>query len=109
LKVRATASHPIEWWMTGGRSVIAARAIERLESAILARQVTHDGSFTLTRHVLNARTRPGRGGVQLHKEHPESPRKIDAAIAAVAAYEARAQAVAGRLGQPRQPMGGWTL
>ena len=55
-----------------------------------------DGAMasTLTRHVLNARRREGRMGITISKEYPRSPKKIDAAMAAVLAYEARADAVA---------------
>jgi phage terminase large subunit-like protein len=60
--------------------------------------MSHDGSTTLTRHVLNARRRVSRSGVSIAKEHPGSPRKIDAAMAAVLAYEARADAVATGVG-----------
>jgi hypothetical protein len=103
LRVKATRDHPIEWWMTGGRAGMIVRATERLHNAVVEREVTHDGSFTLTRHVLNARRRTSRSGVQIAKEHPDSPRKIDAAVAAILAYEARADAVAaGVTVQPRK-------
>ena len=94
LKVKATRDHPIEWWMTGGRSIQIVRATERLHSAIVDGEVTHDGSYVLTRHMLNARRRVGRSGVQIAKEHPDSDRKIDAAVASILAFEARADALA---------------
>jgi hypothetical protein len=47
------------------------------------------------RHVLNAKRRPmGRNHMGIGKEHPKSPKKIDAAMSAVLAYECRADAVA---------------
>jgi hypothetical protein len=50
---------------------------------------------TLTRHVLHARRRPmGRNHLGIGKEHAKSPKKIDAAMSAVLAYECRADAVA---------------
>lgn len=109
LKVRNSRDHPIEWWMSGGRSIHMVRAVERLENVVLARQVTHCGSHAFTRHVLNARRRAGRAGIQLAKPHPESPRKIDAAIAAVLAFEARADAVAAGITARPAAMGGWTF
>jgi phage terminase large subunit-like protein len=69
------------------------RAIEQLEGAVRNKDVTHDGSHTLTRHVLNARRRLAHGKLALAKENDYSPRKIDAAVAAVLAYQARLDAL----------------
>lgn len=99
LKARATREHPVEWWMTGGRSHLIVRALEQFHSAVTVAELTHDGSYALTRHVLNARRRPSRSGLQIGKEHPESPRKIDAAVAAVLAWQARLDAVSKGVGQ----------
>jgi phage terminase large subunit-like protein len=101
LKVKATRDHPIEWWMTGGRSGLIVRALEQFRSAVIDGDVTHDGSYALTRHVLNARRRSSRSGTQIAKEHPESVNKIDAAVAAVLAWQARLAAIAAGVG--RQP------
>lgn len=98
LKVKSTREHPVEWWMTGGRSGLVVRALEQFHSAVVDEELSHDGSFVLTRHVLNARRRPGRSGVSIAKEHPDSPRKIDAAVAAVLAWQARLAAVAAGVG-----------
>jgi phage terminase large subunit-like protein len=92
LKVKSTQAHPIEWWMTGNRSYLVVRALEQFQNAVLDKELTHNG-LALTRHVLNARRRLGRSGVSIAKEHPESPNKIDAAVAAVLAYQARLQAL----------------
>lgn len=102
LKVKATRDHPIEWWMSGGRTGLIARALEQFHAAVVDHELSHDGSYTLTRHVLNARRRPSRSGMQIGKEHPDSPRKIDAAVAAVLAWQARLAAVAAGLGQRRE-------
>lgn len=102
LKVRASQQHPIEWWMN--RSNLVVRALEQLHAAIVNADLTHDGSFALTRHMLNARRRPSRSGLTIAKEHPSSRRKIDAAIAAMLAWQARVDAVSkglGRRGQGR--------
>lgn len=93
LRVRSTRDHPIEWWMTGGRSGLIVKALEMFHSAVVDQGMTHDGSFALTRHVLNARRRPSRSGIQIAKERPESPNKIDAAVAAVLAWQARHDAL----------------
>jgi hypothetical protein len=94
LKVKATRDHPIQWWMTGGRSAAVVRATGQLHSAIVDGDASHDGSYALSRHVLNARRRAGRAGVQIAKEHPDSIRKIDAAVAAILAWQARLDALA---------------
>lgn len=99
LKVKATRDHPIEWWMVGGRSSQVVRALEQFHSAVVDSDLSHDGTSTLTRHVLNARRRPSRSGIQIAKEHPDSPRKIDAAVAAVLAWQARLDAVAAGAGR----------
>lgn len=109
LEVKATRDHPIEWWITGGRSVRVVRATERLYNAIVDREITYDGSYALTRHLLNARRRESAAGVQIAKEHPTSMRKIDAAVAAILAFEARADAVAKGLADDADSGGAWTL
>jgi phage terminase large subunit-like protein len=47
--------------------------------------MSHDGSVTLGRHVANATIKEVPNGYVLQKDHPE--RKIDAAVAAVMAYD----------------------
>lgn len=93
LKVKSSLAHPIEWWMSGNRSYLVVRALEQFHSAVIDRELTHDGSRALTRHILNARRRVGRSGMSIAKEHPDSKNKIDAAVAAVLAYQARLQAL----------------
>jgi hypothetical protein len=93
VEIKATANHPFEWWMTGGRSGLVERAIEQLEGAIRNKDITHDGSSTLTRHVLNARRRLSHSKLALAKENDYSSNKIDAAVAAVLAYQARLDAL----------------
>lgn len=94
LKVRSSVGHPIEWWMTGGRAAITARALEQFHEAVLNQELSHAAEYGLTRHVLNARRRgKPRFGMQIGKDYPDSPRKIDAAVAAVLAYQARLAAV----------------
>jgi len=89
LKAKASQSNPIAWWMTGNRSYLVVRAVEQFSTAILDKELTHDGSLALTRHVLNARRRIGRSGITIAKSHPESRDKIDAAVSALLAYQAR--------------------
>jgi hypothetical protein len=98
LRVRSSREHPVEWWMTGGRSSFTVRALEKFQSAVIDGELSHDGSSALTRHVLAARMVHTRSGTQIAKEHPASERKIDGAVAAVLAYQARLDALAAGLG-----------
>jgi hypothetical protein len=107
LKVKATRDHPIQWWMTGGRATLIVRATLALHTAIVEGEMTHDGSYALTRHMLNARRRVSRMGIQIAKDHPDSANKIDAAVASVLAWEARADAIAkGVLAEDAEMFGG---
>lgn len=103
LKLKATREHPITWWMTGGRSTLIVRATAAFEQAVLARELSHDGTPTLTAHVLNARRRTTAQGTQIAKEHPESPNKIDAAVAGILAYQARLDALGAGIGNRKKP------
>ncbi|KPC89941.1 terminase [Streptomyces sp. NRRL F-6602] len=106
LKVRATQSRPLEWWTN--RPTAMESALDRFMEAVDDKALSHAETLdpehesealrrgaTLTRHVLNARRRPmGRNHLGIGKEHQKSPKKIDAAMSAVLAYECRADAVA---------------
>lgn len=104
VKVKAGREHPFEWWMTGGRSGLIQRAIEQFEGAVRNQDMTHDGSYALTRHMLNARRRVKHGKLGLGKDSDYSTKKIDAAVAAVLAWQARLDAVAAGVAsaRPRQ-------
>jgi hypothetical protein len=101
LKVKARRDHPIEWWMTGGRAAQIVRALDEFHSAVLDGEMSHDGSYALTRHVLNARRRPTKSGLMIAKETPDSALKIDACVAAVLAWQARLAARAAGIGLRR--------
>lgn len=92
LRLKVTKDRPIEWWTNRATAIVAA--LERFHTAVVGRGLTHSGDSVLAAHVLNARRRVGRVGVTIAKEHPKSARKIDAAMAAVLAYEARCDALA---------------
>ena len=94
VRVKASGHHPFEWWMTGGRSGLVQRAIEQFEGAVRNGDMTHSGEYALTRHVLNARRRIRGGKLTLGKENDYSARKIDAAVCAVLAWQARLDALA---------------
>ncbi|MER5501387.1 terminase [Streptomyces sp. NPDC002561] len=107
LQVRATQARPLEWWTN--RPTAMEQALNRFTEAVEDKGLSWCGTdkagdtdadyarkgATLSRHVLNAKRRPmGRNHMGIGKEHPKSPKKIDAAMSAALAYEARADAVA---------------
>ncbi len=104
MKVRASDKRPMEWWTNRPRAMVSA--LERFHEAVAEGRLTFtpaqdrigrqaELATTLRRHVLNARRRPSRAGLQIGKEHPKSARKIDGCMAAVIAYEAASEAIAG--------------
>jgi hypothetical protein len=100
--VKASRDHPFERWTSTSFTSHMIRALEEFHSAVVNRGLTHDGSYALTRHMLNARRRPTRAGMTIDKEHRDSPRKIDLAIAATLAWDARLAAVAAGVGRQLQ-------
>jgi hypothetical protein len=78
-----------------------AWAVRSYAQAINAGDVSHSGDAHFVRHVANARRRTvavfdddHRALYVLAKDRPDSPRKIDAAMAAVLSWEARGDAIA---------------
>jgi phage terminase large subunit-like protein len=69
-------------------------ATARFYEAVINRALTHSGDSRLARHVGNAVLREDARGSRLAKERRDSPRRIDAAVAAVMAHD-RAAALAG--------------
>ena len=102
LQIKATAARPMEWWTGGGHTRRIVLALERFHEAVVEAQLSHDDHPTLTRHIGNARVRATRTGDAIAKAFPQSPDKIDAAMAAVIAYEARNDAVAAGVGASDQ-------
>jgi phage terminase large subunit-like protein len=72
-------------------------ATSRFYSAVVDRLLSHDGSSALARHVANAVLKEDSRGARLAKEHKDSRRRIDAAVAAVMAHD-RAAILAGDRG-----------
>lgn len=101
LKIKSTASQPITWWMSGGRSTEIVRTLEKFQNGVFDGELKHNGDETLARHVANARQFDTTAGIQIRKDHPNSPRKIDAAVAAVLAWRCRLDAISKGVG-PRK-------
>lgn len=104
LKVKASPNHAIRFWVSGATQARFVQSLRRFHDSVIDRELRHAGDPVLTRHVLNARRRSGRYGIAIAKATPDSPNKIDSAIAAVLAYEARNQAIAtGLMAQEQAP------
>jgi len=114
MKVRASASRPFDWWTNRPRAMVSA--LERFAEAVRSRTISYtpppddplaqEGSLAviLRRHLRSARRRPSRAGLQIGKAFQKSPDRIDAAIAAVLAYECRAAAIAAGVStKPKRP------
>jgi phage terminase large subunit-like protein len=64
-----------------------APACDRFRTGVLEGDLTHDGDAVLARHVGHAVSRETPYGPIMTKDANDSPRKIDAAVAAVVAYD----------------------
>lgn len=103
LKAKASRQNPIEWWMSGGGNrAKVTKALDAFLDALLDGEMSHAGDSRLTRHLMNARKRTNPQGYGIYKQFPDSPDKIDAAIAAVLAWQARLDAVAAGVQQTRR-------
>ncbi len=118
MQVKATARRPLEWWTNRPTPMVAA--LERFAEAVEEQRITFtpaedraEGSreaeltLALTRHIINARIKEHRAGLLIRKDRPKSKKKIDAAMAAVLAYEctcdARAAGVLSALDKFQMP------
>ena len=89
LKVNASPSNPVAFDMRGQQKRFAFDC-ERLEDAVLEREVSHDGNPILRQHVLNAKRHPTNyDAIAIRKATKDSSNKIDAAVCAVLAFGAR--------------------
>lgn len=89
----------MEWWTN--RRTPMTYALQAFADAIAEGTISHDGHEALTRHIGNAqrhdllqRDEQGKPLWLIRKERPDSPLKIDLAMAAVLSWEARNDAIA---------------
>lgn len=89
----------IEWWTNRRRPMAAA--LENFLTAMAEGALSHSGDARIKRHLGNARRQDlhqvdeqGKPLFLIRKERPDSPHKIDVAMAAVLSWEARTDAVA---------------
>lgn len=123
LWLRASGDHPIMVW-PAGKTAQVHKYVERTRVAIVGSsqawsrydaatrdgltpepddigEFSHDGSYAMARHFLNARRRKVASGYLIFKAYPESWDKIDAAYAGVMAWTARLDAIAKGYAQKR--------
>lgn len=94
------AERVIEWWTNRRKPMTTA--LENFDTAIKEAVLSHDGDAVMDRHIANSRRKdlPGQIDEQgkpiwlIQKERPDSPHKIDVAMAAVLSWEARTDAIA---------------
>lgn len=86
MEVLADAGVPIvEWPSTSARRMVTACA--KFYDAVVEKRLTHNGDPLLARHLSNAVVRSDNLGVRIVKENRASSRRIDAAVAAVIAFD----------------------
>ncbi|MEO6116002.1 MAG: hypothetical protein ABIP33_06420 [Pseudolysinimonas sp.] len=97
----------LEWWTNRDRAMVAA--LERFSTAVSTGDgISIDPDEALVRHLRNTRRKTVRSGVLVRKDRPGSPNKIDLAVAAVLAYEARGDAIqAGALKKKKKRFAGF--
>ncbi|KKL71690.1 hypothetical protein LCGC14_2092390 [marine sediment metagenome] len=95
------------WEWRTNRWSITASIVQNYAVAIETGEITHDGNEDFRRHIGNACRRTlsirDSDGVPLWvvtKERPDSPKKMDVAMAAILSWEARQDAVAAGMAKP---------
>lgn len=89
----------VPWYTNRPKAV--SWAVRNYQDAIGAGDLEHDGDPIMRRHIRNAVRQPVNvkddEGAQMHtitKDRPNSPRKVDAAMAGLISWEARLDAIA---------------
>lgn len=100
VKVKASTVSPFHWSMN--KTGLWQLALESFESAVTHKDLTHDGSHKLTQHIVNARRQVRGSRLTIGKEDSYSSNKMDAAVAAVLAWQARNDCVAKGVAKPRR-------
>ena len=93
MEVLADKGIPIvEYPSTSARRMVTSCA--KFYDAVLDKKLVHDGNALLARHLSNAVVKSDNLGVRIVKENRNSSRRIDAAVAAVIAFD---RATSGKL------------
>ena len=75
----------VEWPSTSAARMIPA--CQKFYDAVTDQKLKHDSDPLLARHLSNAVVKIDRLGPRIVKEHRGSPRKIDAAVASIIAFD----------------------
>lgn len=75
----------LEWNTAAAQRM--APATDRLYQAVMTKAVTHDGDERLSSHIAHCVAKSTPQGDLVSKDKRGSPRKIDAAVAAIVAYD----------------------
>ncbi len=75
----------LEWNTAAAQRM--APATDRVFQAVMTRQVTHDGDSVLASHIAHCVAKSTPMGDLVTKDKRGSPRKIDAAVAAIVAFD----------------------
>ena len=88
----------IEWWTNRRRQM--SYALEGYNTAIISKDISHNGDKDLARHIGNSfkeelqfKNEEGKRLWLIKKERPDSPNKIDLAMASILSWEARTDAI----------------
>ena len=73
-------------WNTAHRGRMAP-ATDRVYSAVMTGELTHDGDSRLSEHIQNAVAKATAMGDLISKDKRNSNKKIDSAVAAIVAYD----------------------
>lgn len=89
----------VEWWTHRDRQM--AFALQNYRTAMITRDLSHDGDEGMANHIGNAYAREtrvkdddGKPMWTVQKERSKSPLKIDAAVAGCLSWECRSDAIA---------------
>lgn len=86
MEVMADKGIPIvEWPSTSARRMVTACA--KFYDAVVEKRLQHDNNPILARHLSNAVVKNDNLGIRIVKENRASSRRIDAAVAAVIAFD----------------------
>jgi len=100
----------LEWWTNRPKPM--TYALNAFDTAIREGRISHDGDARFARHIGNARRKdlPGWRDEQgkplwlIQKERPDSPHKIDLAMAATLSWEARMDAISAGVEVSAEPV-----
>lgn len=97
----------LEWWTNRPKPM--AYAIKQFNTAITAGELLHDGSEHHQRHIgnavrryINIKDEEGKPLWTIYKEKPDSPHKIDGAMASILSWEARCDAITAGVAQVKR-------